>query len=152
MKLKIIVAIVTKLLKMPENENGERADMYLPEKLLAGALVLMAVGLGFLVAFLVVFNPVFIAVSAACILLGIGALMCWKNQTIRIIDEEKFEYTTFLGNKKVYAFSDIKGLIRNSDSLTLLVKDKKVHIESMAILSERLIEKINEALKTKVNE
>ena len=104
------------------------------------------------VAFFVVFNPVFIAVSAACILLGIGALMCWKNQTIRIIDEEKFEYTTFLGNKKVYAFSDIKGLIRNSDSLTLLVKDKKVHIESMAILSERLIEKINEALKTKVNE
>ena len=39
-----------------------------------------------------------------------------------------------------------KVLIKNQDSLTLLVAGKKVHIESMAILSERLAERINKAL------
>lgn len=149
MKFRILVALVTKLLKMPESKDGLRADMYLPEKLLAFSLVLMAVGTGFLVAFCILLNFTMLAVAVACILLGIGALISWKNQTIRIIDEEHFEYTTFFGKKKVFAFADIKGLRRNSDSLTLFVANEKVHIESMAVISERLANKINEALKAK---
>ena len=50
------------------------------------------------------------------------------------------------GNTRTYAFSDIQGLRRNQDSLTLFVAGEKVHIESMAIISDRLILAINRAL------
>ena len=69
--------------------------------------------------------------------------LCWKNQTIRILDDEKFEYTTFLGNTRVYRFSDIRELRVNNDSLTLFLTNGKVHIEAMVYMSETLYNKIN---------
>ena len=51
------------------------------------------------------------------------------------------------GKTRTYSFSDIQGLRRNQDSLTLFVANEKVHIESMAILSERLVERIDNALE-----
>jgi len=50
------------------------------------------------------------------------------------------------GNTRTYAFSDIQGLRRNQDSLTLFVAGEKIHIESMAIISDRLASAINRAL------
>ena len=44
-------------------------------------------------------------------------------------------------------FSDIEWLRKNNDSLTLFVAGEKVHIESMAILSDRFIELVNKALE-----
>jgi hypothetical protein len=51
------------------------------------------------------------------------------------------------GNTRTYNFCDIKGLLRNQDSMTMLVGNDKVHIESMAVLSERLVDSINKALE-----
>ena len=84
--------------------------------------------------------------AVACIAFGVAALLCWRNQSIHIISDEKFTYTTMFGNTRTYSFSDIQGLRRNQDSLTLFVAGEKVHIESMAVLSERLIERINTVL------
>ena len=80
---------------------------------------------------------------------GIAAALCWKNQKIRILDEETFVYTTMFGRKKIYRFEDIIALKRNRDSFTLIMKGGKVHIESTAILSDRLIEKIGGAFTAK---
>ncbi len=147
MILKIIVAIMTKLLGMSSNGDDEpRADMFLPDWLLAFGVVLTGVGIGTAIAFVFFVKTPFLFIAGLCIPSGIGAILCWKNQTIRIIDEYTFEYTTFLGNKKTYAFSDIETLRKNQDSLTLFVKNEKVHIESCAIISDRLADKINEAL------
>lgn len=63
-----------------------------------------------------------------------------------MLSDDSFEYSTFLGNKKVYRFEDIVGLKRNSDSMTLIVNGGKVHIESCAQLTERFAERINEQL------
>ena len=52
-----------------------------------------------------------------------------------------------LGTVHVYNFSDITGLRRNNDSLTLFVGKKKVHLESMAIMSERLAKALSDALE-----
>ena len=49
MKLKILVKIVEKLLGMENGDGAPRADMYLPERLLAMALVLLAGGTAFAV-------------------------------------------------------------------------------------------------------
>ena len=80
-------------------------------------------------------------------LLGVAATLCWKNQTIRIIDEETFEYSTFLGKKIQYKFSDIKELRVNPDSMTLFVGNGKVHIEAMVVISQELMDKIDSALE-----
>ena len=146
MKLKILVKIVEKLLGMENGDGAPRADMYLPERLLAMALVLLAGGTAFAV-FAVIRAVIWaIAIAALLLILGIFALLCWKNQAIHVISNEQFTYTTMFGNTRTYRFSDIQGLRRNQDSLTLFVAGEKVHIESMAVLSQRLVERINTAL------
>lgn len=146
MKLKILVKLVEKILGATYSEDQPRADMYLPERLLAMALVFLAGGTVFGVLFLLT-KTLWMVLAAVCALaFGIVALLCWKNQSIRMISDEEFEYTTFLGNTYRYAFKDITGLRKNQDSLTLFVGEKKVHIESMAIITERLAQRINQEL------
>ena len=134
MKLKILVRIIEKLLGMSDSGEGPRADMFLPDRLLAMALVFLAGGTA-CVLFAIIKLAVWAIVCAALgIVLGVFALLCWKNQSIHIISDEQFTYTTMFGNIRTYSFSDIQGLRRNQDSLTLFVANEKVHIESMAII------------------
>ena len=146
MKLKILVKIIEKLFGMVPSDGEPREDMYLPDRLLAIALV--SLGGGVVCAIYAVFKFAIWAVVIAVlgILLGLFAIICWKNQSIRVISDEQFTYTTMFGNTYTYSFSDIQGLRRNQDSLTLFVADKKVHIESMAVISDRLAELINKEL------
>lgn len=146
MKLKVLVKIVEKLLGMTGTGDEPRADMYLPDRLLAMALVFIAGGIvSILLAILK--SATWVIGVAICLVFSIFALLCWKNQSIHIISDERFTYTTMFGNTRIYAFSDIQELRRNQDSLTLFVAGEKVHIESMAILSERLVELINKSLE-----
>ncbi len=149
MKLKILVKIVEKLLGMADSGEEPRADMFLPDRLLAMSLVFL---IGSIVsAVLAIINSVTWMLGVViCLGFGIAAMLCWKNQSIHVISDEQFTYTTMFGNTRTYSFSDIRGLRRNQDSMTLFVANEKVHIESMAILSERLVEYINNAL-AKIN-
>ena len=64
-----------------------------------------------------------------------------------MISDEQFTYTTMFGNTYTYRFADIQGLRKNKDSMTVFVAGKKVHMESMAIFSDRLVDLINRELK-----
>lgn len=142
MKLRIIVKAVEKLFGMAEISEGHRADMYMPDRLLAMSIVFFAGGLASIV--LAIINSVNWVIGIVIgLILGASAFLCWKNQSIHIISDEQFTYTTMFGNTRTYYFSDIKGIRLNQDSITLFVADDKVHIESMAVLSDRLIDRIN---------
>lgn len=148
MKLKILIKIIEKIFGMvPDNQS--RADMYLPDRLLSMSLVFLAGGI--VCAIIAIFNFAVWAIVFAVfgVVLGIFAFLCWKNQSIRIISDEQFTYTTMFGNVHTYSFSDIEGLRRNKDSMTLFVAGEKVHIESMALISDRLAELIDKALESK---
>ncbi len=147
MKLKILLKVVEKLLGMTDSGDAPRADMFLPERLLTMSIIFLAGGSA--CALFAIFRFAIWAIVCAVlgIVLGIFALLCWKNQAIHIISDEQFTYTTMFGNTRTYAFSDIQGLRRNQDSLTLFVAGEKVHIESMAIISDRLAKAINTALR-----
>ena len=147
MKLKILVKIVEKLLGMTDRGEELRADMFMPDRLLAMALVMLAGGTACAIYAVLRFAVLAVIFAAVGILFGVFALLCWKNQTIRMISDEQFTYTTMFGNTKTYLFSEIQGLRKNQDSMTLLVAGQKVHIESMAVLSTRLVDRINEALE-----
>jgi hypothetical protein len=115
-------------------------------------LVFLAIGivLGVSLLWTVVWWKV--VAAAVCVGMGVMALLCWRNQKIVVISGSQFEYTTMFGQTRTYRFSDITGLRRNQDSMTLFVGNEKVHIESMAVLSERLVNGINEALAKKYSE
>ena len=135
-----------KIFNPQECKTTPRADMFLPDFLKYFGFALDAVAGAILV---VVFISQIWGLIIGVILyggLGIAAWLCWKNQTIRIIDDDTFEYTTFLGKTTIYHFSDIKDLRTNQDSLTLILTNGKVHIESMVCISETLLDKINSAL------
>ncbi len=148
MKFKLLIKLGEWILGKACPDGEMRADMFLPIKLLAFSVVLVIAGV-----FIGVYGVLNASVGAiigavAALALGMAALLCWKNQTITVLDDEEFEYSTFLGKKIVYRFSDIKLIRKNNDSMTVYVGNGKVHIESMAILSERLIERINKQLES----
>ena len=147
MKLKILVKIVEKLLGMADRGEEPRADTFLPDRLLAMAIILLAGGSACALFAIFRFTTWAVVCALLGIVIGIFALLCWKNQAIHVISNEQFTYTTMFGHTRTYSFSDIQGLRRNQDSLTLFVAGEKVHIESMSILSNRLVESINQALE-----
>ncbi len=143
----LIFKVVTKLLKKTSNLESEKADMFLPAWILALGVICVIAGLVG-IAVNIFYSDVFWIVIFSCLLIfGMMAILCYANQRIHILDNLTFQYTTFLGNKKIYRFYDIKGIKKGSDSITMFVGNDKVHIESCAILSQRLIEKIDEALE-----
>ena len=149
MKIKLLVKLGEMILGNGEglSDDNHRADMYLPVWLLAFAILLMTGGTIMCVFAIIRVSVGIIVASIVAVLLGILALLCWKNQSVTMLSNDTFEYSTFLGNKRIYRFSDIKGLRRNNDSMTLYVGDGKVHIEACAIISDRLADRIDEQLK-----
>lgn len=135
-----------RIFKSQECKTTPRADMFLPDFLKYFGFFLDAVAMAFLVAMFITQIWGLIIGVLLCGGLGIAAWLCWKNQTIRIIDDDTFEYTTFLGKTTVFHFSDIEDLRTNQDSLTLILTNGKVHIESMVCMSETLLDKIDSAL------
>jgi hypothetical protein len=129
-----------------ECKTTSRADMFLPDFLKYFGFFLDVAAGALLVAMFITQIWGLIIGVLICGGLGIAAWLCWKNQTIRIVDDDTFEYTTFLGKTTVYHFSDIKELRANSDSLTLILANGKVHIESMVCMSEALYNKIEAAI------
>ena len=129
-------------------DDEPRADMFLPAWLFVMGLLLCIFGtiVGIVFAVLQI-SSLMIALAAVMVLLGVAAFLCWKNQTIRMLPNDAFEYSTFLGKKTIYRFGDIKGLKKNTDSVTLFVAEGKVHIESIAIVTDRLSDRINKQLE-----
>lgn len=125
-----------------------KKDMYLPN-------LLLGFGISFLAATVVVAIAPFLTTIwriVVCILflgLGISAILCWKNQWIRILNEKEFEYSTMFGNKTIFQFSQITDIRRNLDSCTLFVDGRKVHIEFCAIVSDAFMEHLDPVLADK---
>ena len=129
-----------------ECSTKPRADMFLPGWLNGFGIFLDIVAVALLVAMFITQTWALAIGFVIAGLLGVAATLCWKNQTIRIIDEDTFEYSTFLGKKIRYRFSEIKKLRVNQDSMTLFVGNGKVHIEAMVVISQELMDKIDTAL------
>ena len=149
MKLKILVKIIEKILGIPSSGDGPRADMYMPDKLLANALVYLGGGIGCAIFAVIKFKIMAVVLAVVGVVFGIFALLTWKNQSIQVISDEQFTYTTMFGRTRTYSFADIQWLRNNPDSMTLFVANKKIHIDSMAIISPRLLKLIKNSLEQK---
>ena len=143
---KIFVKLAAAILDKIAPEDKPRADMFLPRKFQVLSVVLTVIGI-LLGVYAFLRTPLWaVIVSPVCLILGISLFLCWRNQKITVLSDETFEYSTFLGKKTVYRFDEIKGIRKNSDSMTMFVGDGKVHIESAAVMTKALSERINRQL------
>ena len=153
MKFRLAVKLMELILGTAVSDDEPRADMFLPVKVLSLAPVMLIAGVVFAVIAAINGTTALAVLAPICIILGVAALLCWRNQKIVMLSDDEFEYSTFLGKKTVYRFDEIKMLRRNKDSMTLYVGEGKVHMESSAIFTERLLERINRQLaKNAANE
>ena len=143
MRFKNLIGLVEDMLRTSGTLSEPRADMYMSNRLFAGATVMTLGGICAGVTCFFRFHIGFLVAAPLLLVLGVGAFLCWRNQTIHVIDADTFVYTTFLGKRKVYHFSDITAIRRNRDSYTLFLGNEKVHIDGVAVLSERLVALIN---------
>lgn len=161
--MKLFMRLFSVLVGETADKREGKGDVYLPGFLLGfgiflilGGLVLVVLAFIELLATAPIINiegiseslkiAIFSIGGLLCIILGIAAFLCWRNQRVFMLSDEEFEYTTFLGKRTVYRFSDIRGIRKNGDSMTLFVGDGKVHIESMAVISERFSARVNQVL------
>ena len=119
----------------------KKRDLYLPFWICVLGIVLILGALVFLC--FSAKNPPLLVGTVLCLGLGIAAILCWKNQWIEVINEQTFVYSTMFGKQTKYHTSQIVELKQNADSMTLVLDSGKVHIESCAIVSDRLVEMIS---------
>ncbi len=131
-----IAAVIARLLGV--DEDAEKADMHLSNRALGLALSAFLAVFVLVARYIITKEWFYLILAAAFLFVFLGILLCYKNQRIYVISDEEFSYTTFLGNKKIYRFDEITALRKNRDSLTLFVGGGKVHIESSAVMSDRL--------------
>lgn len=122
-----------------------KKDVYLPVAPLVLAIFLFACTCGCIVGCFFV-SLYFLIPAVITLLVGLAALLSWKNQWIVIENQDEFTYSTMFGRKHRYRFSDIQEVKQNADSQTIILSNGKVHIESMAIVSDQFYEKIFEHL------
>ena len=120
-------------------------DMYLPAWVCGLGIFMLAAAAALLVCTFA-FSVYCVIGTVICLPVGIFVLLCWKNQWARMETSDIFTYSTMFGNQKQYRFSDIRELKQNSDSMTLILQNGKIHIESCVVLSDRFADAINHAL------
>lgn len=142
-------AILTSIGSKIARKHPRREDMHHPVRLLTTGIA--AMGGGVSVAVYGILQQDYrmpLAFGALLMLFGLAALLCWKNQTIVMPDEEHFVYTTMFASKHEYRFADIAGITGDRDR-TLLMKDGgKVFMEGSAEITSRLANAINAALQS----
>ena len=117
-------------------------DVYLPGWVLGLGIFLLIAAVGCAVLSFTVSLYLLIGV-VICLGLGAAAIFCWKNQWIQVVSDREFIYSTMFGRQSRHSFSEIKDLKLNSDSISLILEDQKLHIESAAVVSDRFGEIIN---------
>ncbi len=120
-------------------------DMYLPFWVcILGIVFLILACVALVISFTDSIHMLVGVVAGAGI--GVSAILCWKNQSARMIDSNSFVYTTMFGKEICYRFAEIQGIKVTKDSYTLIMATGKVHIEFCAVLSDRFADAINEVL------
>ncbi len=126
--------------------NQRNKDMYLPFWVCILGIVFL---IGACVCLVLTFSiSVYSLIGfVLCLPLGVAAILCWKNQGVKMTDDNNFIYTTMFGRENHYCFSEIRELRKNSDSFTLVLDNGKVHIENCAIMSKRFVNSVDSVLE-----
>lgn len=119
-----------------------KKDVYLPGWVLGLGVFLLLAAAGCVILSFRVSLYALIG-TVLCLGLGIAAILCWKNQWLEIVSDQEFIYSTMFGRQSRHSFLEIRDLKLNTDSMSLILEDQKVHVEACAVVSDRFGELIN---------
>ncbi|MGI6013220.1 MAG: hypothetical protein ACOX7K_02900 [Oscillospiraceae bacterium] len=143
----IVVSLVFFCMKFGATKISEKDVIYLPKFLFYFGCFLHLIGGALSVVFLYKMNGIVFVMGVMVSLVGVAAMLCQLNQKTTMTSSSTFEYTTFLGNTREYHFSDVVGIKLHNDSLTILMTSGKIHVESMAVINEDFVDRIDEVLE-----
>ncbi len=89
--------------------------------------------------------------AGVSLIVGLGAILCWKNQKIIRTSGETFVHSTMFGRKTTYSFQDITQidtLYGRDKDWVLYLGRKKIHIDSSAIISQRFLNRLRQISPT----
>ena len=147
----ILAQLFFKLFNKLDNPENAKYDVYLA--LPAKALSILCIVLGIFITVICMMNDETesIMVGFLFVVLGLFTLLYSCNKWIRILSDEEFEFSNFLGKKTVYKFSDIQSVIRKArpndygmrqEKIILVLPNRKIHIEEECVISQRLLDKL----------
>ena len=133
-------------------ERKPIGDMCMPDPYAAMGIFGMIAGVVVVIITFATGAPCGLAiVSFASFAGGVLMLLAWKNRVIRMLPGDRFEYVTAFGRKQVYSFADISELRKGFLCWNLILGDRKIQIDSDAVVSERLSRRL-EARKQELAE
>lgn len=120
-------------------ERKPVGDMCMPDSYAALGILAMVFGAVAIIIHFAAYAPFVMALlGLASFFGGIPVLLAWKNRVIRMLPEDRFEYTTAIGRKQVYSFSEISELRKGFCCWKLILGDRTIEIGSDAVVSEKL--------------
>ncbi|MDR0889300.1 MAG: hypothetical protein LBM28_01465 [Oscillospiraceae bacterium] len=123
-----------------------KADMYMPGWLCNSGIFLIATGCSMIILS-ISYNLYVLAsclLGLGALLLGILAVLGYKNQRITLLSEDEFMYRSIWGKEYRFRFRDIQKILTSTDTTTLVLPGKKIRIESMFVVSRRLSERLQQ--------
>ena len=110
--------------------------VHIPRWLFFFGMAVYIAGAAVCIAMLAV-GKFFVAIpGVGCMLFGAAAMLCQLDQKVVSAGEGIYIYSTMFGKKKHFSADDRIGMRYNSDSVTVFLKNGKIHIESLAQISD----------------
>lgn len=120
-------------------ERKQIGDMCMPDPYAAMGIFCMIAGVVVVIITFATEVPFGLAIGGfASFAGGVLMLLAWKNRVIRMLPGDRFEYVNAFGRKQVYSFTDISELRKGFLCWNLILGDRKIQIDSDAVVSERL--------------
>ena len=145
-----------KFLSKFDNRENSKYDMWLGVAPKVLGILCTLLGLVCTVLCFVDFGTEGAIVAVLFLVLGIAVTFYSFNKWIRILSDDEFEFSNFIGKKTVYKFSDIQNIVRKNrandmgmrqEKIILVMPKKRIPIEEECIMSNRLLEKLNSLSK-----
>jgi len=124
-----------------------KADMFMPRAMLVCLILIFLCDALVLVLGILTENWAEVLLSCVYLPLGILWFLWWKNQSIKILDEDTFRYTNMFGKKSIHSFSRISHIQVYLSSISVLVGRKRIFIDGGARVTKPLAQRLNEVLE-----
>lgn len=136
-----------KIIRTGKRAAPPKADMFMGRAMLLCIIIIFLCALVLVVLGALMENWGEIILGGVYIVLSIPMFLWWRNQSIKILDEDTFRYTNMFGKKSIHSFSRIRHIRVYITSISLLVGRKRIFIDGGALVTRQMADKFNGILE-----
>lgn len=136
-----------KIIRTGKRAAPTKADMFMGSGMLICFIIIVVCALMLVVLGALMEDWGEVILGVVYLVFSIPLFLWWRNQSIKILDEETFCYTNMFGKKSVHSFSRIRRIRVYLSSISVLVGRKGIFIDGGALVTQPLADKFNEVLE-----